>query len=120
MMPQGADLEPSPSIPILDWSKSTEDDSTSLPLKSVGSSLPHTCHLCLDIFPISEGRNSEKVGEGKGKKQTIYRSPLYSFLCFLLSLVHPQLQSEQFFKSENKLMITKGKRGVVDKFRIWD
>lgn len=94
MMPHGADLEPSPSIPILDWSKSTDDDFTSLHLKSVGSSLPHTYHLCLDIFPISEGRNREKVGEGKGKKQTIYRSPLYSFLCFLLSLVHPQLQSE--------------------------
>ena len=84
MMLQGAELEPTPSIPISGWLESTDDDFI-LSLNSVGSSLSSLVDLGLDIFTISGERNRERVGERKRRKQTMYRSPLC--LRFLLSQI---------------------------------
>ena len=84
VMLQGAELEPTPSIPISGWLESTDDDFI-LSLNSVGSSLSSLVDLGLDIFTISGERNRERVGERKRRKQTMYRSPLC--LRFLLSQI---------------------------------
>lgn len=73
-----AELEPFPSIPILNPSLNPDDDLISFPLESLIHLYPYLHYPGLDILPTEKGEEADKLFTGL----------LSLFLCFLLSLIH--------------------------------